>query len=296
MRAAPRPGLSQGAFAALLLAPAFLLLALVVVIPIGRLLWLSVHALRLSDPGAGMPFIGLLNYADIWHDPRFWDALRNTGLLVLITVPGALVVGIGLALLANLPFRHRWPVRLSLLLPWALPLVFTGLIFAWFFDSTYGVVNDLVARAGGEPLLWLTRPWLATAAICVAIVWKTSSFVALILLAGLQAIPETLYEAARVDGATAFQRFRHITLPLLRPAIAVVLIFRTITAIQTFDIPYAMTRGGPGGTTETLAMYIHSTTLDYLDFGYGAALAVVMFLVSMLGTAWYLRRLRGITA
>jgi multiple sugar transport system permease protein len=291
-----RRDLSEPLFAALLLAPAALLLALVVLVPIARLFWLSLHTVRLSEPGLGEPFVGLLNYEDVWLDPRFWDALANTAIIALVTVPGALLAGLGLAMLANLPFKRRWPVRLSLLLPWALPLVFSGLIFAWFFDSSYGIVNDALARLGvAEPPLWLTSPAHAMAAICVAIVWKTSSFAALILLAGLQTIPDSLYEAARVDGASAWQRFTKVTLPLLKPAIVVALIFRTITAIQTFDIPYAMTRGGPGGTTETLAMYVHTTTLDFLDFGYGSALAVVMFLVSMLATAWYLRNLRGVS-
>jgi multiple sugar transport system permease protein len=289
----PAQGLSEAAFGALLLLPAALLLALVVVVPIGRLVCLSLHSLRLSEPWAGQPFVGLLNYQDVLADPRFWDALANTGIITAVTVPGALLVGLGLALLAILPYGWRWPVRLSLLLPWALPLVFSGLIFAWFFDSSYGVVNYLLLRLGIEGPFWLTTPGYAMAAICIAVIWKTSSFMALILLAGLQTIPHGLYEAARVDGAGPWQRFRRITLPLLRPAIMVALIFRTITAIQTFDIPYAMTRGGPGGTTETLAMYIHTTTLDFLDFGYGAALAVVIFLVSMLATAWYLRRLQG---
>jgi multiple sugar transport system permease protein len=285
----------ETALAALFLAPAMALLGLIVLFPIGRLVWLSFHTLRLSEPWAGQPFVGLLNYQDLWADPRFWSSLGNTLLITLVTVPGALLVGLGLALLANLPFRWRWPTRLALLLPWALPLVFSGLIFAWFFDSSYGLVNDVIAQLGFEGPIWLSGPWTATATICLAIVWKTSSFCALILLAGLQTIPDSLYEAARIDGATRWQRFRHVTLPLLKASIMVALIFRTVTAIQTFDIPYAMTRGGPGTTTETLAMYIHTTTLDFLDFGYGSALAVVMFLVSMLTTAWYLRHIRGVS-
>jgi multiple sugar transport system permease protein len=290
-----RGDIGDGMLAVLLLAPAVLLLALIVLFPVLRLLWLSFHTVRLSEPWLGQPFVGLLNYQDVWADPRFWDSLGNTLLITAITVPGALLAGLGLALLANLPFRVRWPVRLSLLFPWALPLVFSGLIFAWFFDSSYGIVNDVLNRLGFEGPLWLTRPGTAMAAICIAIIWKTSSFCALILLAGLQTIPDSLYEAAAIDGATRWQRFRHVTLPLLKPAIMVALIFRTITAIQTFDIPFAMTRGGPGHTTETLAMYIHTSTLDFLDFGYGSALAVVMFLISMLATAWYLRSIRGVS-
>ncbi|MEQ8966010.1 MAG: sugar ABC transporter permease [Azospirillaceae bacterium] len=280
----------------ILLIPVAVLLGLVVVYPVGKLLWTSLHTVRLSEPWLGRPFVGLLNYRDALADPRFRDATINTVLYTLITVPGALIVGLGLALLANLPFRTRWPVRLALLLPWALPLVFAGLIFRWFFDSTYGVVNDVIARLGFDPPLWLTEPSLAFAAICIAIIWKTSSFMALVLLAGLQTIPRSLYEAAKVDGAGPFQVFRRVTLPLLKPAIVVALIFRTITAIQNFDIPYAMTRGGPGRTTETLAMYIHATTLDFLDFGYGSALAVLMFLVSMAATAWYLKHIYGTQA
>jgi multiple sugar transport system permease protein len=225
-------------------------------------------------------------------DGRFWGAVWHTILYAVITVPMALVVGMGLALLANMPFRRKWPVRLGLLLPWALPLVFAGLIFRWFFEYKQGIVNDILVRFGFEPLGWLTEPNLAIVAICIAIVWKTSSFMALMLLAGLQTIPRSLYEAAEVDGATGWQQFREITIPMLRPAIFVALIFRTITAIQTFDIPYAMTGGGPGDATETLAMYIHKMTLDFLDFGYGSALATLMFLLSMALTSGYLKYTR----
>jgi multiple sugar transport system permease protein len=223
----------------------------------------------------------------------FWSSLWNTLLITFITVPGALIVGLALALLANLPFRVKWPVRLALLVPWALPLAFTGLIFAWFFHSEYGVVNDILVRLGGERVIWFNSERLAFFAVCVTVIWKTASFMALILLAGLQTIPASLYEAAEVDGAGWLRQFFEITLPLLRPAIVVALIFRTITALQTFDIPYTMTRGGPGDATRTLAMYIHQNTVDFLDLGYGSALAVVMFVVSMAATAVYLRAMRA---
>ena len=281
---------SEKTLGVLLLAPAFLLLALIVVYPIGKLVFNSFFDLRLSG-GTGAKFVGLENYALVLADVDFWNATKNTVLITLITVPGALVVGLCLALLANLPFKRQWPVRLALLLPWALPLSFAGLIFAWFFHTEYGVVNDLLRRLGApEPTMWLLRPGWAFAAICAAIVWKTSSFMALILLAGLQMIPKSLYEAAEVDGASRWQQFCSITIPMLMPSIVVALIFRTITALQTFDIPYTMTRGGPGNSTETLAMLIHKTTLDYLDVGYGSTLAVCMFVMSMAITALYLRR------
>ncbi|MBL8342872.1 MAG: sugar ABC transporter permease [Rubrivivax sp.] len=289
---------SEKTLGVLLLAPAFALLALIVVYPIGKLIFNSFFDLRLSG-GGGAKFVGWENYALVLADKDFWHATKNTVLITLITVPGALVVGLGLALLANLPFKRMglpmWPVRLALLLPWALPLAFAGLIFAWFFHTEYGVVNDVLRRAGlvstTEPAMWLLRPGWAFAAICITIIWKTSSFMALILLAGLQMIPRSLYEAAEVDGASRWQQFWQITIPMLMPSIIVALIFRTITALQTFDIPYTMTKGGPGNATETLAMLIHKTTIEYLDVGYGSTMAVCMFVLSLGVTAMYLKRI-----
>ncbi len=283
----------EKALGIVLLAPAFLLLLLIVAYPIAKIVFNSLFDIRLSGGSGGFRFVGLDNYALAFHDAEFWNAAWNTVLMTVITVPAALVTGLGLALLANLPFRRRWPVRVALLLPWALPLAFAGLIFAWFFHTEYGVVNDVVRRLGaqGEPTMWLLRPGWAFAAICLTIVWKTSSFMALILLAGLSMIPRSLYEAAEVDGASRWQQFREITIPMLMPSIVVALIFRTITSLQTFDIPYTMTRGGPGDATQTLAMLIHKTTIDYLDVGYGSTLAVCMFVLSMAVTAVYLRRI-----
>lgn len=283
---------SEKTLALLLLAPAFCLIAMIVIYPVGKLLQDSFFELQLSGGARAVEFVGFRNFADALDDKEFWNAARNTFVITAVTVPGALLVGLGLALLANLPFRFKWVVRLSLLLPWALPLSFCGLIFAWFFHTDYGVVNDVLRLLGArEPAMWLLNPQWAMAAICLTIIWKTSSFVALILLAGLQMIPHSLYEAAQVDGATRWQQFCQITLPLLVPSIIVAMIFRTLTALQTFDIPYTMTKGGPGSSTETLAMLIHKTTIDYLDLGYGSALAVMLFLISMAVTGLYLRQI-----
>lgn len=279
------------ALAVLLLAPAGILLALIIVYPVLKLGYTSLFSLSLTS-GLPAEFVGLDNYRLMLEDPVFWETTWNTVLITLITVPGALLMGLALALLANLPFRTQWPVRLSLLIPWALPLSFAGLIFAWFFHSEYGVVNDVLNRLGFEGIIWFNSPNWAFAAICLTIIWKTSSFMALIILAGLQTIPRSLYEAADVDGAGRIRQFFEITLPLLKPAIVVALIFRTITALQTFDIPYMMTGGGPGTSTATLAMYIHQNTVSFLDLGYGSALAVVMFALSMVVTVIYLRAIR----
>jgi multiple sugar transport system permease protein len=277
--------------AVLLLAPAAILLSLIIVYPVARLVYTSFFSLSLTS-GLPAEFIGFENYTAMFDDPIFWETTWNTVLITLITVPGALIMGLGLALLANLPFSMQWPMRLSLLIPWALPLSFAGLIFAWFFHYEYGVVNDVLNRFGFEGIIWFNSPNWAFAAICLTIIWKTSSFMALMILAGLQTIPRSLYEAADVDGAGKIRQFFEITLPLLKPSIVVALIFRTITALQTFDIPYMMTGGGPGTSTTTLAMYIHQNTVSFLDLGYGSALAVMMFALSMCVTAVYLRIIR----
>ena len=280
--------------ASLLLLPAALLLLLIVVYPIATLFWTSLHAVDHGEP-AGRRAVRRPRELPARASTTTASGTRrcSTVIYIVVTVPGALLVGLGLALLANQPFKVKWPVRLGLLLPWALPLVFAGLIFRWFFEYQHGHrQRPAGARSASSRCSWLSDPTLAFVAICIAIVWKASSFMALMLLAGLQTIPKSLYEAAEVDGASKWQQFVEITLPMLRPAIFVALIFRTITAIQTFDIPYAMTGGGPGDSTETLAMYIHKTTLDFLDFGYGSALAALMFVVSMVATSGYLRYTR----
>ncbi|TPW28364.1 sugar ABC transporter permease [Pararhizobium mangrovi] len=283
--------MGDGALAFWLLLPTAVLLLAIIVYPVCRLIYTSFLSLSLTS-GLPASFAGLQNYRDMFADPVFWSSFWNTVIITVVTVPGALVVGMALALIANIPFRQRWAFRLALLVPWALPLAFCGLIFAWFFQSDYGIVNDVLRRLGLPTVIWFNSYAWATVAICLTTIWKTSSFMALIILAGLQTIPRSLYEAAEIDGAGRVRQFFEITLPLLRPAIAVALIFRTITALQTFDIPYTMTRGGPGTSTVTLAMYIRQNTVDFLDLGYGSALAVAMFALSMIVTVFYLRMIR----
>lgn len=281
---------SEKVLAWMLLTPAIVFMTAIVAYPVATLIWNSFHDVRLLA-GQSDRFVGLENFALLMQDAQFWRAVRNTMIIVLVTVPGSLIAGLALAMLANMPFKSRGPIRLALLLPWAMPLAFVGLIFAWFFHSEYGIVNDLLVRMGFEPRIWFNSPTLTMMAICIATIWKTSSFMALILLAGLQTIPASLYEAAEVDGASKWTQFTQITLPLLVPSMLVALIFRTLTAIQSFDIPYSMP--GPGEETQTLAMYIHMNAVDYLDLGYSSALAVCMFILSMATTWTYLRYVRG---
>lgn len=279
---------SDRRLALLLLLPAALLLAGVVGYPMVRLFWNSLFHLSLTDPDATR-FIGAGNFRDLLADRDVWRAAWVTFKLVLVTVPGAMLVGLALALAADHESRWRWSVRLALLLPWALPPSFVGMMFAWYFHSDYGVVNDLAVRLGFAPTRYLQLPGTALAAVCVASVWKTSSFVALILLAGLQTVPRELREVAWVEGAGWWQRFRHVTLPFLLPSIFVALIFRTISALQAFDVPYAMTQGGPGRSNETVSLLIHLLGSEFLDLGYASALAILLLAVSLVLSVPYLR-------
>lgn len=277
-----------------LLLPALLLLVGIVIYPIIRLIGLSLTDLDLST---GLParFVGLGNYAGLIDDPTFTQSLGTTVILTVVTVPGGMLAGLALALLGNMGFRRKWPVRLALLMPWAMPLAFTGLIFAWFFQGQYGLINGVLLLFGVHGPIWFNSVFLSFFAVSLTIIWKSSSFVALVLLAGLQAIPRELYEAASIDGAGRWRQFRAVTLPLLRPAIAVALIFRSISALQTFDIPFTMTKGGPGSSTETLAMYIYQATVDDLALGRGAAIAIVLALISLVASVFYMRQLRAAT-
>ncbi len=295
----PRREASEGALAFWLLLPAALIFGGVLLYPMLNTVYTSLFAQSLTEPWLGTPFVGLKNYAHMFGDARFLNALRNTLLYGGAEVVGSFIIGVPMALVAHAESRLRWLARVAMLLPWAMPPVISALIFQWLFNGQYGVINDLLVRAHliAEPLRFLSSPVLAGVALVITVVWKTASFVALIALGGLQGIPQDLSEAAEVDGASKWANFWHITLPMLAPALAVAFIFRAISAIQLFDIPYALTGGGPtvgaGGATETLGIYIYRTTIEFLDFGYGAALAVALFAVSLVITAFYVRFVRG---
>jgi multiple sugar transport system permease protein len=282
--------LADREFAVVLFAPAVILLVGIFLYPTIRVFFSSWNVQDASDPSQST--VGIENFQRMLTDARFGNALGRTLFYGLMTVGGSFLVGLPLALLANVESPLKWLVRVALLLPWAMPQVITGLMFRWLFNFDYGLFNDLISRVGLSPPLWLSIPPYAITAIVVTVIWKTSSFVALILLGGLQSIPHELTEAARVDGANGWQAFWRITLPLLRPAIAVALIFRTLSAIQVFDIPYALIGDGAGGAGETLGVYIQKTLVEFLEPGYGAVLSLGLFAVSIVITVFYLRFIR----
>ena len=282
--------LRDAELAILLLAPAALLLGGVMLYPMLNVFVLSLRVQDTADPS--IVTTSLENFSRLVADGRFLGALWRTVWFGLLTVIGSFLVGLPLALLANIDTGWRWLVRVALLLPWAMPQVITGTMFAWMFNSQYGLFNDLLSRIGLQPIYWLIQPQWAVVAFVITVIWKTSSFVALILLGGLQSIPHELTEAAEVDGATPWQVFWRITLPLLRPAIAVALIFRTLSALQVFDIPYALMGAGASPVLETLGVYIQRNIVEFTDFGYGATVSIGLFVLSLIVTTLYLRFIR----
>jgi multiple sugar transport system permease protein len=228
------------------------------------------------DAGLVTRFAGLDQHLRLWNDARFHAALGNTAVLTGASVLLEAILGTAIALLLHERFRGRGLLRAATLLPWALPTAVMALAWAWIFNDAFGVANDLLLRAGvlEAPIAWLGRPGTAMAAIVLAEVWKTTPFVAVVVLAGLQGIPGPVLEAARVDGLTAYRRLRHVVLPLAAPSILVAVVFRAVQAWGAFDPVYVMTGGGPGGSTETVSLYAYQNYFRYLDFGYGSALAV----------------------
>ncbi|OWY65887.1 sugar ABC transporter permease [cyanobacterium TDX16] len=270
----------------ILLLPALIVMLVVYAYPILRAFWLSVFTQNLGTE-LELVFSGLSNYGRMFNDGRFWQSLWNTTVFTTASVLSELILGIGVALVLNQAFKGRGIVRTITLIPWALPTAVMGVAWAWIFNDQYGVVNDILRRLGliETGISWLGNPTLAMIAVILADVWKTTPFIALLLLAGLQSIPGDLYEAHSLDGATPWQSFWKITIPLLMPQIIVSLLFRFAQAFAIFDLIQVMTGGGPGGATETVSIYIYSTVMRYLDFGYGSALIVVTFLILVIAVA-----------
>lgn len=276
-----------------LVSPALAAIVLVALFPLVWTVWESLHLHDLRMPWLGQPFIGLGNYLEAVGDERFRAAMGHTLFFAVVSVTLELALGTMLALAMNRAFRGRGLMRASVLVPWAMPTVVSGLLWKFMFDGDAGIANAALVKVGvlDQPLVWFIRTGFAWVPVILADVWKTTPFVALLLLAGLQNIDASLYEAARIDGASAWRQFRFVTLPLLRPAILVALIFRTLDAFRVFDLIYVMTGGGPGTSTEPIALYTFNSLLQYLRFGYGSALSVIVFVVTFALALVYIRYL-----
>ncbi|UER55867.1 sugar ABC transporter permease [Kineosporiaceae bacterium SCSIO 59966] len=251
--------------------PSLAVMALVVLFPVLYAVYTSFQAYtRRQHEG----FAGLANYQEVLGDSYFWDALWFTAVFTVTSVGAEFVIGLGFALIMNQGFRGRGVTRASILIPWVIPTVVAAQMWAFMFNVTPGFINSLF---GLGDFNWLGQSGWATFAVVFADVWKTAPFAALLLLAGLQTIPAELYESARVDGAGPLQRFWHVTLPLLRPAILVALLFRTVEALRVYDLPQVMTGGAFG--TESLSMAVRRYIVETPDPGLGSALSTLTFLI-----------------
>ncbi|MEJ2092551.1 MAG: sugar ABC transporter permease [Syntrophobacterales bacterium] len=277
----------------LLTAPALLVIVLVTLYPMGYTLWLSFQQKIIKFPWLYQGWVGLANYQELLTSIRFWQALGHTLLFTIVSVSLELVLGLLVALALNRALIFTGLVRATILLPWAIPTVVAAVMWLFLVSPVFGLI-PMVLRAlgfGGNALVLLAHPWTAWVVIIATDAWKTIPFMTLMLLAGLQTIPGDLYEAAVMDGATRWQTFWHITLPLLKPAILVALIFRTAQAFMVFDHVYALTAGGPGTATETLAFLNYQAILNDMRFGYGSALSVLIFFSSLVFALLYIHTL-----
>ncbi|HEY7244498.1 MAG TPA: sugar ABC transporter permease [Xanthobacteraceae bacterium] len=279
-----RPASPVGAeqrFAILLLAPAVLILLITTTFPLGYLVWDSFHSINLAMPFLN-GFVGLDNYVQMLNDGDFWHALRLTAIYTLGTVALQLIIGLGLALLVMQIPAGQWLFRTVAILPIVLAPVVVGLFWRTLMLSpNFGIVDFAAKALGFAEINWLGAPVPALISVIAIHTWQWTPFAFLVLLASLASLPPDVLEAARIDRANALQRFIHITLPLIRPAIVIVVIMRAMIALSAFAAIFAATGGGPGTATETLNLYAYRTSFVKLDFGYGSALAVGLLVITL---------------
>jgi multiple sugar transport system permease protein len=285
---------SSHRLALLFIVPSLVFVSVFTLYPILESFRLSFYRTILTLPWLGQKMVGWENYLDLWTDPVAWQALRTTLVFVGVTVPSELLLGLGMALVMNEAFRGRGVLRAIVLVPWAIPTVVSSQMWRFIFNDRYGLFNFVLF--GGDTARYfapLADPRFAMLAIMAAEIWKTAPFAALIILAGLQTISDEVYEAASIDGATSWQKFRHVTLPLLWPALLLALLFRTIDALRVFDLVFVMTQGGPADATNVLQFYGYKKTFAEGMIGYGSTIAVTVFMISLILALAYLRALKS---
>ncbi|CAN5227616.1 sugar ABC transporter permease [soil metagenome] len=275
----------------LFLLPALAVTAAVILIPVAQTAWMSLHDFILFKP-QNVPFVGLGNFVRAFYDPVFWISLGNSIQWIGLVVGFQFLLGMATALLLNQSFWWRGLARALVVVPWALPSVIIGLMWSWMYDFNLGIINDVLLRLGiiDSPVAWLARADTTLNAVVLTLIWQGFPFFAVVILAGLQTIPEEHYEAAEIDGATALQRLRFVTLPAIAEVIATALLLRTIWVANSLDVILVMTGGGPGYATYTLPLYAFLKAYSSMEFGYGAALALILTAL-LLGVVFaYVRR------
>ena len=297
-RAAPRDRRSLRAqdrrLGYMLVAPVVIVLLAITAYPLFYNVWNSFHNVDYENAATFGSWAGLANYARLFTSHQFVPALTRTIGFTVVSVAVETSIGLAVALALNKPFRGRGLVRAAVFIPWAVPTVVSAELWKTMFDPQSGFVNYILSELH-LPLAsttWLDGTWTAWAAILVADAWRNTPFMAIVLLAGLQVIPQDIYEAARIDGASAWQTFLRLTLPLLKPALMVAVIFRTLSSFLIFDVVYIMTGGGPGTSTQVLSVLDYQAFLANLDFGFGGAIAVALVVMALIIAAFYVRAFR----
>lgn len=272
-----------------LIVPATIILAVINLYPFFYALNLSFHRWNMARPARGYEFVGLANYAAAFSDPRFLNSITRTVIFVVCAVSIEFLLGFGVAFVLNTNLKGMDLIRKIVIVPVMVMPIVASLIWFYMFNQRYGIVNWALGLVGIPPQAWLTSKTLAMPSLIIADVWQWTPFMMLVILAGLRALPEYVYEAAQIDGLSRWQTFRRVTLPLLTPTILIIVLLRIMDAFKLFDLVYTMTTGGPAGSTETLSYYIYIQAFQFFELGYAAALAILMLILIIIISQIFIR-------
>ncbi|MFA9403820.1 MAG: carbohydrate ABC transporter permease [Anaerolineales bacterium] len=270
--------------------PAILVVAVFAIYPIFHAVRMSFYKYILTQPN-NHPFVGLGNYIEVLTSYYFQNSIKVTAVYTIAAVAGVLLYGLGVALLLNSAIKLSGPLKIVILLPWAIPAVVSGLLWKWILNADFGILNGLLFALGliDNYIPFLADPTLAKMSLVMAFIWKEGPLVAIFFLAGLQLIPDELYESAKIDGGGVWTIFRNVTLPLLRPVTLVVVVYETMTAILTFDTIYVMTGGGPANSTALISWFAYAEIFKSLNLGHGISLAIIIAAITLVLILIYLR-------
>lgn len=273
--------------------PALLIIVLFTIYPVIYAIRVSVYQNLLTRPNVN-PFVGFQNFSNVINSYYFENALINTALYTAVTVTGVISFGLIVALLLNTKLFMSNPLKIVILLPWAMPAVVAGLMWRWVLNSDFGIFNSILYSFGiiDYYIPFLSNPALARLSLVLAHIWKEGPLAAIFILAGLQLIPDEFYDAAKIDGGNAFDVFRFVTIPLLRPILLVVIIYETMVSILTFDIVYVMTGGGPADSTSLISWFAYAEIFRRMNLGHGIALSIIIAFITLILIILYLRVLK----
>lgn len=273
--------------------PVLLIIAIFAIYPIFHAVRMSFFKYLLTQPN-NHPFVGLGNYINVVTSYYFQNSMKITAVYTIAAVSGVILYGLGVALLLNSAIKMTGPLKIVVLLPWAIPAVVSGLLWKWILNADFGILNGLLFALGliDNYIPFLADPTLAKMSLVMAFIWKEGPLVAIFFLAGLQLIPDELYESARIDGGGSLKVFRYVTLPLLKPVMLVVVVYETMTAILTFDTIYVMTGGGPANSTALISWFAYAEIFKSLNLGHGISLAIIIAAITLVLILIYLRVLK----